>query len=86
MKDFNKSIDSIIDWLTEPDGGNAITESDIREAIAELNELRKFNLLYLPDVSNRRELLIAYTLKLHSDAGIDRQQAEESVDFFLGNL
>ena len=44
MDEFNKKIDSIIDWLTEPNGGNAVTESDIRDAIAELNELRKFNL------------------------------------------
>ncbi len=51
MNEFNKKVDSIIDWLTEPDGGNAVTESDIRWAIAELNELRKFNLLDLPVLS-----------------------------------
>ena len=49
MNDFNNRIDRIIDLLTEPDGGNAVTESDIREAISELNELRK---LYLSDMSD----------------------------------
>jgi len=50
MNKFNKKVDSIIDWLTEPDGGNAVIESDIREAIVESKELRKFDLLDLPDV------------------------------------
>ena len=40
----------------------------------------------LQNVSNRRELLIAYTLMLHEDAGVDKESAEKSVDFFLGNL
>lgn len=53
MDEFNKKIDSIIDLLTEQDGGNSVTESDIRDAIAELNELRKFNLLNLSVVSNQ---------------------------------
>lgn len=49
MDDFNNRIDRIINWLTEPNGGNAVTESDIRGAISELNELRK---LYLSDMSD----------------------------------
>jgi threonine synthase len=34
-------IERIIDYLTESDGGHAVTESDIREAIRELKELKQ---------------------------------------------
>lgn len=38
---FNKKIDSILDWLTDYDGGDCIGESDIREAKNELNQLKQ---------------------------------------------
>ena len=40
MRTTNENIDSIIDWLTEPDGGFAVTEGDIREAVFNLNKLK----------------------------------------------
>lgn len=41
IEKFNKKIDSIIDCLTESNGCHAITESDIRDAISELKELKE---------------------------------------------
>ena len=40
-KELQDKIDSIIDWLTEPNGGNAVDESDIRDAKVELKELKE---------------------------------------------
>ena len=34
-----KRLHSVIDCLTESDGGNAVTESDVKDAKVELNEL-----------------------------------------------
>jgi hypothetical protein len=50
MKELQDKIDSIIYWLTEPNGGNAVDESDIREAKVELKELKE--LLDLFNVSH----------------------------------
>jgi hypothetical protein len=35
-------IDRAIDCLTESSGGNAVTESDVKDAKTELNELKEF--------------------------------------------
>jgi hypothetical protein len=35
-------IDRAIDCLTESNGGNAVTESDVKDAKTELNELKEF--------------------------------------------
>ena len=57
MKELQDKIDSIIDWLTETNGGNAVDESDIRDAKIELKELKEQLRLYV--VSQQRELLNA---------------------------
>lgn len=57
MKELQDKIDSIIYWLTEPNGGNAVDESDIRDAKVELKELKEQ--LRLHNVSQQRELLKA---------------------------
>ena len=38
---YTKEIDSIIDWLTEEDGGHAVGESNIKHAVSELKELKR---------------------------------------------
>ena len=34
-------INSIIDWLTEPDGGHAVGEGNIKDAVSELLSLKQ---------------------------------------------
>ena len=41
IEEILKRIDSVIDCLTESDGGNAVTESDVKDAKVELNELKE---------------------------------------------
>lgn len=38
---YTKEIDSIIDWLTEEDGGHAVGESNIKEAVNDLKTLKQ---------------------------------------------
>jgi hypothetical protein len=85
MMEFNKKIDSIIDCLTEPDGGNAVNESDIRDAISELNELRKFNLLNLHDGSGSALLKKAKQMRMEQQYLIDTY-AERYNSTELGTL
>jgi len=53
-----EQIDSIIDSLTESNGGSSITESDIRDAKDELNELRKLTPI--------RDIIKIHTEKLNA--------------------
>jgi len=38
---YTKEIDSIIDWLTEEDGGHAVGEGNIKEAVNDLRILKQ---------------------------------------------
>jgi len=51
---YTKEIDSIIDWLTEEDGGHAVGEGNIKIAINDLIELKEA--LNIDIISKRFEL------------------------------
>lgn len=38
---YTKKVESIIECLTELDGGHAVGEGDVKDAVIELNELKK---------------------------------------------
>ncbi len=78
MKELQDKIDSIIDWLTEPNGGNAVDESDIRDAKIELKELKEQLRLY--SVSQQRELLD--WLSNEPDYNIRKSDIEETLQDF----
>ena len=48
-------VDSVIDCLTEPDGGHAVGNGDIKDAVLELKEIKA---LFIHVVVNQRELLL----------------------------
>ena len=62
IEEILKRIDSVIDCLTESDGGNAVTESDVKDAKVELNELKEQ--LALHSVSQRSELFKGFLEKV----------------------
>lgn len=61
---YTKEIDSIIDWLTEEDGGHAVGEGNIKEAVNDLKALKQA--LNIDFVSNRIYTVKCTDGELHS--------------------
>ena len=79
--------------LNEYSKGNANNEvmqmyrSQMKNVLDFINQLKQVKNCFIPDVSNRRELLIAYGEWIHELAGCkDTEKATTLADNYLSNL